>query len=127
MGAAVVRTWADALALVQGAGAPNGGLAIDIWHLVNLGIPFEAVAQVPREFLACVELNDARDPQTGNPSENRLFCGEGDLNVRGFIEAIRTTGFDGPWGVELFSDDLVSMDLTQAATRAAQTARGQFR
>ena len=33
-----VRDLDSALAVVEGADAPNGGLAIDTWHMAKLGI-----------------------------------------------------------------------------------------
>lgn len=128
MGAAVIDNLADALALVQGAGASNGGLAIDIWHMAFLGIPFAEVAAIPKEFLLCAELNDAKWSSVAGltPSVDRRFCGEGDLDTQGFIDAIRKTGFEGPWGVELFSEELVELSLTEAATKAVQTTMAQF-
>ena len=40
----VIDNLEDALALVQGADQPNGGICIDLWHVVKLGIPYERVA-----------------------------------------------------------------------------------
>ena len=40
----VIHTLEDALTLVQGAAAPNGGICIDLWHVVKLGVPYERVA-----------------------------------------------------------------------------------
>ena len=124
MPVSVIHTLTDALALVRGAGAPNGGLAIDIWHMVSLEIPLVQVSKIAREYLACVELNDAkRNPGSGNGlSDERCYCGQGDLNVRGFVEAIRKTGYSGPWGVELFSQDLADAPVGEVASRAARTA-----
>ena len=126
MGAAVIGNLSDALALVRGAESPNGGLAIDIWHMVDRKIPFSEVARLPHDVLFCVELGDAKMNAGGSPSENREFCGEGSCDVPSFIEAVQAAGFKGPWGVELFSDELVSMDLGRAATKAAETTRARF-
>ncbi len=128
MGAAVIHDFDSALALVRGASAPNGGLAIDIWHMTDLGVPFKQVSTIPREFLFCVELNDAKT-KVGVPSklsEDRCFCGQGDLDIRGFIEAVELTGFDRPWGIELFSEELAQMGLTEAANLAFATSQKQF-
>jgi hypothetical protein len=43
-----VRDLGTAPALVEGAGAKNGGLAIDTWHLAKLGIPSAELARIPR-------------------------------------------------------------------------------
>ena len=128
MGASLVHNLKDALTLVGGAAAPNGGLAVDIWHMVNLKIPFDQLSKIPLEFLFCVELNDALlDPTSdSNPRVDRRFCGEGDLDNPAFVEAIRKTGFDSPWGVEIFSDELAALPLQEAAVRSFRSTMGEF-
>jgi sugar phosphate isomerase/epimerase len=54
----VIHTLEDALTLVQGADAPNGGICIDLWHVVKLGVPYERVAAIPKRFLMSIEIND---------------------------------------------------------------------
>lgn len=55
---AMIRTLEESLAMVQGAGAHNGGIIFDLWHLVKLGIPYEEVSRVPMEYVVGIELND---------------------------------------------------------------------
>ena len=47
-----VRSLESALALAEGAAQPNGGLAIDTWHMAKLGIPPEDMKRIPSEYLA---------------------------------------------------------------------------
>ena len=47
-----------ALAVVNGADAPNGGLAIDTWHMSKLGITPDDLRRVPLSRLGWVELSD---------------------------------------------------------------------
>ena len=54
----VIDTLEDALALVEGADQPNGGICIDLWHVVKLGIPYERVAAIPKRYLGSIEIND---------------------------------------------------------------------
>ncbi len=44
--------------MVEGADAKNGGIMIDLWHMVKLGIPYEEVAQIPSKYLLGIEIND---------------------------------------------------------------------
>ena len=41
---AMIRTLEESLAMVKGAGAPNGGILFDLWHVVKLGISYEKIA-----------------------------------------------------------------------------------
>src|SRR3974390_3039217 len=55
---AMIRTLEETIELVAGAGAKNGGICFDLWHMAKLGIPFDEIARVPREYIVSVELND---------------------------------------------------------------------
>jgi sugar phosphate isomerase/epimerase len=123
MRSATVDNLADALILVQDAGAPNGGLAVDLWHVHDLGIAYDDVRSIPARYLVSVELNDGADP--GSPlydaSRARRFCGEGDYDVAGFVRAVRAAGYDGPWAVEVFSRELAVLPLDELNERMYKT------
>jgi len=104
MKSAMIHRLEDCLAMVRGANAANGGLIVDIAHTNALGIGNTEVAAIPGRFMISVELGDnlqASDPAY-NPGERR-YCGEGELDVAGFIAAARATGYSGPWAVEVFN------------------------
>jgi sugar phosphate isomerase/epimerase len=42
----MIRTLPETLEMVEGAGAKNGGIMIDLWHVVKLGIPYKDVARI---------------------------------------------------------------------------------
>ncbi len=48
--------------MVETVGARNGGLILDIVHVVNLGIPYEDISNIPLPYLINVELNDGTLP-----------------------------------------------------------------
>ena len=56
-----------ALAVVEGAAADNGGLAIDTWHMSKLGIEPMDLLRVPLEYLSWVELSDGTARRHGRP------------------------------------------------------------
>lgn len=98
----------DNLAVVETAAAPNGGLLLDIWHLQRSGIgEFQSLAELPLSAVKAVELNDAKakpGPDLFQDTLNgRLPCGEGELDLTGFIRGLWQTGYRGPVGVEILS------------------------
>lgn len=113
--------------IVAAAGADNGGLAIDIWHMQRGGVSNDEIAATPPELVGFVELNDA--PQSDEPATwadtfaNRTLCGEGDFDIAGFLDAIDATGYEGPIGVEIIGDEHRRRDLKTAAEVAIATAR----
>jgi len=130
MASAMICSLKDSLAMVEGAGAVNGGLAIDIYHMVNQAESLAELAALPVSRLFAVEINDAEILKPGGHNRHagdpRRFCGEGDFDIRGFIAAVHRTGYSGAWGVEVIARELLEMELDAIATKAYGTARAQF-
>lgn len=128
MASAMLNRLDDCLALVEGAGARNGGLIVDIVHTVMLGMSHDALSRIPARHLVSVELNDGALPGSPryDPARERRFCGEGDFDIRGFIAAIRRTGYTGPWAVEIFSKELPALPLDELNRRTYATTMAQF-
>jgi len=114
-----------AVAIIEGADRPNGGLLLDIWHLERKGIDAAQIAALPGRLIFGVELNDAIDAVQGTLFEDtvyhRRFCGEGDFDIAGFVKAVRATGYSGPYGIEVLSDAVRQMPLDELARTAFQT------
>ena len=54
-----------ARSVVQGAGAANGGLALDLWHVVDLGVSTTAIRELPAGTVVAAEVSDgARSIET---------------------------------------------------------------
>ena len=127
---AMIDTLSDSLAMIVGAGAKNGGIVFDLWHLVKLGIPYEAVAKFPSGYVVGVELNDGTFKAPWSLHEDtvnhRRFCGEGEFDVKGFVGAVQRMGYEGPWGIEVLSEDLRKWPLEELTARAYATTIRQF-
>jgi len=115
-----------ALAIVEGANAPNGGIAIDTWHMSKLGIPPDELRRVPARHLAWVELSDGQWENMDDPVDetinHRALPGEGEFPIREYVAAVRDAGYAGPWGVEVLSQELRSLPIEQIFERAYQTS-----
>jgi sugar phosphate isomerase/epimerase len=127
---AMIRTLEESMAMVKSAGAPNGGIIFDLWHIVKLGIPYEEVFRVPQQYVVGVELNDGtiRAPWSLHEDtiNHRRFCGEGEFDVRGFVRGMRKAGYAGPWGIEVLSEELRKLRLEELTMRAFDTTIAQF-
>ena len=127
---AMIRTLEDSLKLVEGAGKVNGGICLDTWHIVKLNIPFDRLRAIPLQYITSVELNDGTfecscslDEDTVN---HRRLCGEGEFDVRGFVQAVQDAGYDGPWGIEVLSEELRKWPLERLTTESFRTTMAQF-
>ena len=127
---AMIHTLEDSLKLVEGAGAANGGLCLDTWHIVKLKIPFDRVRKIPPQYITSVELNDGTYECPWSLHEDtvnhRRWCGEGEFDVPGFILAIQDAGYDRPWGIEVLSEELREWPLERLTTEAFRTTMTQF-
>jgi len=119
-----VRSLEAALSVVQGAGAANGGLALDLWHVVDLGVSMEAIRQLPLGSVLAAEVNDGErvpaDPSARRSMRDRRLPGDGDFDIAGFVAAVNATGYQGPWGVELLSAAIGDVGPDELARRAYQ-------
>lgn len=128
MASAMIDNLEDALTLVETAGAKNGGLILDMAHVVDLGISYEDVSNIPLQYLINLELNDGTLPGSPrhDPSRIRRFCGEGEFDIKGFIKCVDGMGYKGPWAVEVFSEELAGLSLEALNSRAFETTMAQF-
>ena len=127
MGCAMIDNIKDAVSMVKTAGAKNGGLIIDIYQVANLGMTYEEISGIPLEYLTGVELNDGILP--GSPDHdpsNRRFCGEGEYDIKGFINCVKSMGYNGPWGVEVIAEKLAMLPLKELSTRAFNSTLSEF-
>ncbi len=127
---AMIDSLSDAVKMVEASGATNGGIVLDLWHLVKLGIPYESLLSVSPSYIVSVELNDGtfRAPWSLHEDtvNHRRLCGDGEFDVKGFIQIVQKLGYPGPWGIEVLSEELRTWPLERLARRAFETTLRQF-
>lgn len=125
-----IRDLKTARAVVSQSGRANAGLCVDIWHMERGGIPMSEVAELPAAYIKSVELNDARTEVVGSLWDDtigeRVYPGEGAFDVVGFIRAIRNTGWDDFWAVEILSRAYRTGSLKDQAKRSYDTTMEMF-
>ncbi|HEY4928458.1 MAG TPA: TIM barrel protein [Acidimicrobiales bacterium] len=114
-----------ARAVVEGAGATNGGLNIDAWHLVRAGVTLEELAAVPGDLVLGIQLDDGPLAAEANLVEatlhDRRLPGEGEFDLQGLVRTLAAIGTTAPLGVEVFSDELHRRGPAAAAVAAARS------
>ena len=125
-----VNTLDAVLQVVAGAGATNGGIAIDTWHMSKLHIEPDELRRIPIEYLSWVELSDGRlddmEDLIDETVNHRELPGEGEFDLRSYVETCREHGYPGPWGVEVLSEELRNQPLDVIFRRAYETTASQF-
>lgn len=82
-------------------------------------------------MLISVEINDGTFEALWSLHEDtinhRRLCGEGEFNIKGFLNCVERTGYSGPYGIEVLSQELREKPLEHLASRAFKTTIEQFR
>jgi sugar phosphate isomerase/epimerase len=53
--------------------------------------------------------------------DGRTLCGDGEFDIPAFINAIKATGYSGPWGVEILGAQYRTLPVEQAVPAAFDT------
>lgn len=121
-----IATAGDALAIVERADRPNGGVCVDVWH-VNRG-GRDGFTELPGERIMAIQMNDGtiapEDTDYYNDClTNRRLVGDGEFDIAGFVSDLRASGTKAPWAVEIISTALQASPAVPTAIRMGQTLR----
>lgn len=110
----------QSLELIDKAGKDNVGMVIDFWHLwAGEETTPDDVAKLAKSTICGIHFCDGkRIPKSGPWTEEgcRGFLpGEGDIPVKDWVAAVKSTGFDGTWSSELLSPKHWEWDLWETA------------
>lgn len=113
--------------LVRAVAHPGCGVMVDSWHVFRAGTTLDELREcLTADIVFGVELDDADEDVVGTLFEDtihrRRLCGEGSFDLVGLVRTLRDIGWQGPWGVEIISDDFRRLPL-DVALRAAYDAQ----
>ena len=107
------------LRILDEAGQDNVGLAVDFWHLWNTGVEPDDVAKISGQLIRSVDVCDGIGPpgahSGADQSGRRVWTGAGAIPLKAWVDAVRSTGFDGTWSCELLSPQHWELDPWQTA------------
>ncbi|WP_274650872.1 sugar phosphate isomerase/epimerase family protein [Paenibacillus humicola] len=99
-----IWTAEETLELIAAIGLPNVGMLIDSYHCHTTGFGPERLERLSGEQIVHVHINDARDLPVEELRDNdRLYIGEGVIDLKGFLQALKKTGYDGPVAQEVLT------------------------
>ncbi len=97
----------EAWQVVDNAGMPEVGLAVDTFHLLARGDDATALAGIPGDRMEYLQVADApflaMDVLEWS-RHHRCFPGQGSLDVVGVVAAVVEAGYRGPLSLEVFND-----------------------
>ncbi|WP_123507185.1 sugar phosphate isomerase/epimerase [Frondihabitans sp. PhB188] len=114
-----------ALQLIDEAGRDNVGIALDTWHFWTTGDTLDEVRALPKELIKAVHLSDGLDLDRENdvPDQSHhrdVVIGGGAIPLQQWVDAVKSTGYDGWWVSEMFSTRADEQD-PQAIASAMRT------
>ena len=117
-----------ALQLIDGI--DNTGVVIDTWHMGKLGVKPDDLRRFSVEQLGWIELSDGQyenmEDTLDEVINRRKLPGEGEFDIRGYVEVALDMGYSEPWGVEVLSEDLRALPIDEMFKRAYESAAAQF-
>ena len=119
-----VSRLADAWDIVRRADHPAVGLAVDTFHVLARGDDASALAGIPGDRIAFLQVADAPllDMSVLEWSRHhRCFPGQGMLDVEGVVAAVLEAGYRGPVSLEVFSDVVRETDPRRTAEAAMRS------
>jgi len=107
----------QAIDVIEATGSDAVGLCLDYWNIWQNDAIEAAIARAG-ERIFTVQASDWRTPRS---FADRIVPGDGSIPLPALIAATRKTGYDKPWVVEIFSNDvtdsLYADDLEMVVTR----------
>jgi sugar phosphate isomerase/epimerase len=91
--------------VIDAAERENIGLNVDTFHIWAGGTPWEEVTRLDPGKIVVVHLSDAtpRQGEEWSDLDRGVFPGDGIIPLKEGIAAIRSTGYDGTWAIEMIS------------------------
>ena len=111
------NTIESALEVVERAEHPGGTVVVDPFHIFRGGGPIESIARLRSGQVAVAHFNDtpAQPARERQHDGNRIWPGDGHLDLRRYLGLLRQIGFRGWLSLELFREDLWARDPLEVA------------
>jgi sugar phosphate isomerase/epimerase len=126
-GPAPCPTVAAAAEVVEAVGPDRIGVLPDTFHFVRMGSTFEMLEALPVDRLPIVQFNDAlpaiSDDYMAETTNRRAWPGQGELPLQRFATTLLDRGWDGVVSVEVLSEPLRQLPITEYARQALETTR----
>ena len=102
-----IRKVLDGLDIVSEIKNQEVGLLIDTFHFYVGESTLDDLEKIPGERISLIHFHDAADRPRGElRDEDRLYPGEGVIDLGGFCRVLKDKGYEGPLSVELINPKL---------------------
>ncbi|MGO1591287.1 MAG: sugar phosphate isomerase/epimerase family protein [Ancrocorticia sp.] len=119
LGWAPVHALPQALKILDLAKKDNLGIVVDFWHFFVAGDTPEDVAKLDPSIIHAVHVCDGlKVPEGEIPDQavsRNVWTGGGVIPLQEWVDAVKSTGYDGWWASEIFCDKTQELDFTLIA------------
>ncbi len=112
-----INTIDDAIDIIQRSGHPDATIVVDPFHCFRGGGPVASISKLQGRQIAISHFNDATNARPAHMQEDpdRVFPGDGALDLRFYCDQLTAIGYDRFLSLELFRKDLWAADPMQVA------------
>ncbi|WES64364.1 TIM barrel protein [Microbacter sp. GSS18] len=110
--------------IVERAERPNLGVCLDSFHILSRGHDPAGIEEIDGAKIFFLQLADAPALDMDVLSwsrHHRLFPGEGDFALSGFLAHVLRAGYRGPLSLEVFNDTFRQTDVVRTAAHARRS------
>lgn len=103
-----VNTYGHAWDIVRQVDHPALGTCLDSFHILARGDDLDGIADIPHDKIFYVQLADAPYLSLGVlpwSRHHRCFPGQGEFDLTSFATQLLSSGYHGPWSLEVFNDE----------------------
>lgn len=112
---ATVNTFAQAYDIIQTVNRDNVGITIDCFHFHGMGSRIEDLRKADGSKIFVVHINDTEDFPIGIlTDEDRLWPGEGAIDLDGIFSTLKEIGYSEMASVELFRPEYYELEIEDA-------------
>lgn len=108
----------EAIPLVEQADRENLKVVVDFYHNYMAGLDGEFLSQIDRDLILGVHICNSREPDGRVPCEEifrDVAFYEGAVPIKEWVDAVKSTGFEGWWAYETFSKREAEEDVFEFA------------
>lgn len=121
-----INTIEDALEIVHLANDPTGTVVLDPFHIFRGGGELDGILKLSAAQVAVCHFNDApaSPPRQEQHDKDRVYPGEGHLDLRRMLRSLDQIGYSRWLSLELFRPDLWAQDPREVARIGLEKMRG---
>ncbi|KKI91969.1 xylose isomerase [Bacillus sp. SA1-12] len=114
-----IWTQQETLDLIDAIGLPNVGLLLDSYHWYTTGLTGEDLVKLSENQIVHVHINDASELPIEELKDNdRLYTGEGVIDLPLFLRSIKQTGYKGSVSQEVLTPNAPNQSAEELLRRS---------